>query len=197
MTKNSLIPFFSARVGTARGIYFLAVNNVDYSKLNRDTSRLFCSIYWPPGVCLLSLTMATLFIIIISHPCNTHCFDNNILYHILLQIGAQKWRTMAWFWVQRNNNHIIVLPCFLFIFFFTGVLGSLFCCVFSSLMPAEQGQGMTIEWYFTEDWGRASRIREGKKGGGGGFISITSRMPRSFLEWHVYGTELGKNTLIL
>lgn len=79
-----------------------------------------------------------------------------------------------------------------FFFFLTGVLGSSFCCVLSSLMPAEQGQGMTIEWYFTEDWGRASRIRERKEGGG--FISITSRMPRTFLEWHVYGTAWQEHT---
>lgn len=36
-----------------------------------------------------------------------------------------------------------------------------------------------------------------KKEEGGGFISITSGMPRTFLEWHVYGTVLGKSTLIL
>lgn len=142
MTKNSLIPFFSARAGTTRGIYFLAVNNVDYSKLNRKTSRLFCSIHWPPGVYLLSLTMATLFIIVISHPCNTHCWDNHILYHILLQIGAQKWRTMAWFWVQRNNNHIILLPCFFYLFIFLqGFLDLRFAVYYLVWCQQNRGRG--------------------------------------------------------
>lgn len=84
-------------------------------------------------------------------------------------------------------------------FFFTRVLGSSFCCVLSSLMPAEPGQGMTMEWYAVEDWRLCQQDkREWKtEEGGRGFISITSGMPRTFLEWHVYGTKLGKSTLIL
>lgn len=40
MTKNLLIPFFCARVGTTRGIYFLAVNNVDYSKAQQKDFKV-------------------------------------------------------------------------------------------------------------------------------------------------------------
>lgn len=54
-------------------------------------------------------------------------------------------------------------------------------------MPAEQGQGMTMEWCTVEDWRlcQQDKRKQKKTEEGGGFISITSGMPRTFLEWHV------------
>lgn len=116
------------------------------------------------------------------------------MYHISVQIGAQKWRTMAWFWVQRNNNHIILLPCF---FFLQGFLDLRFAVYYLVWCQQNRGRGWQWSGVLRKTEGCASRITEWKTEEGGGFISITSGMPRTFLEWHVYGTTLGKSTLIL
>lgn len=102
---------------------------------------------------------------------------------------------MAWFWVQSNNNHIILLPCFSFFFFLQGFLDLRFAVYYLVWCQQNRGKGMTMEWCTAEDWrlcqqDKRESEKQKREGVVGGFISITSGMPRTFQEWHVYGAAL-------
>lgn len=84
--------------------------------------------------------------IIISHPC-MHILKIIIFCTIFCYKLGHK-NEEQWPGFEFKEIITILFSCHVF---FTRVLGSSFCCVLSSLMPAEQGQGMTMEWCTAEE----------------------------------------------
>lgn len=194
MTKNRLIPSSMPELALqeASTSWLWTVLSTQ-SSTNR---RQDCFVqYIMTSCCVFSITYLgdIVYIIIISRPC-IHIVKI-IIFCTLFHYKLGHKNEEQWPGFEFKEIITILFSCHVF---FTRVLGSSFCCVLSSLMPAEQGQGMTMEWCTVEDWRLCQQHkRKQKTEEGGGFISITSGMPRTFLEWHVYGTKLGKSTLIL
>lgn len=104
------------------------------------------------------------YIIIISRPCIR--IVKIIIFCTIFCYKLGHKNEEQWPGFEFKEIITILFSCHVF---FTRVLGSSFCCVLSSLMPAEQGQGMTMEWCTAEDWRLCQQDKRVKNRGGWGF----------------------------
>lgn len=124
------------------------MNNFDDSKLDRQKRWLFCSVLTSSRVVPIAYLGDVVRIAIISRPCIQvvkiirFC---TVFCNKLGQKNEEQWPGFEF------KEIITIFSCHVYFLFFTRVLGSSFCCVLSSLMPTEQGQGMTMEWCSAED----------------------------------------------
>lgn len=161
MTKNLLMLFVEPEeVQQEVVLEYLLLLKTQKAKLRVN----LISIFWPPCVFPISYLWVIIYIIIISHPC-MHIVEIIIFCTIFCyKLGHKNEEQCPGF----EFKEIITILFFCHVFF-TRVLGSSFCCVLSSLMPAEQGQGMTIEWCTAEDWRLCQQDERVKNRGGWGF----------------------------
>lgn len=132
------------------------------------------------------------YIIIISRPCMR--IVKIIIFCTILcyKLGHKNEEQCPGF--EFKEIITILFSCHVFL---QGFLDLRFAVYYLVWCQQNRGRGWQWNGVLRKTEGCASRIREWKTEEGGGFISITSGMPRTFLEWHVYGTTLGKSTLIL